>query len=86
MKQRKPGELGPHQLAVVDHRGNLRGRVHAGATSVTAARFLGVHGATLGKHKGHTAWIGPAPAKSTPRRNSETKNHAAARGSVGRRK
>lgn len=85
MKPRRPGELRQGQIAVVDHNHIMRGRVHgAGATSVTAARFGIGPGARLGRHNGRPAWIGKAPEKSSARRamRMETKNHAAARGSV----
>lgn len=39
----------------------MRGRVHAGATSATVARFTGQHGAKLGKKDGRTAWLSPPP-------------------------
>lgn len=56
-----PGTLPDHQIAIYDHRGRMRGRVHAGATSATVARFTGQHGAKLGKVDGRDAWISPAP-------------------------
>ena len=46
---KKPGTLPDHQIAIYDNQGRMRGRVHAGATSATVARFTGQHGAKLGK-------------------------------------
>jgi hypothetical protein len=78
-KQRKPGEVPPNRIPVIDDQGRLRGHVGSKATSVTASRFLGKLGATLGEKDGRLAWIGPSAPQ--PHR-LETKNHAAARGSV----
>jgi hypothetical protein len=78
-KQRKPGEVPPNRIPVIDDQGRLRGHVGKKATSVTASRFLGKLGATLGKKDGRVAWIGPSAPQ--PRR-AETANHRSARGSV----
>jgi hypothetical protein len=50
-----------HHIPVYDYKGRLRGRVHAHATSVTVARFIGRHGAELKKKDGRDAWVGPKP-------------------------
>jgi len=49
--KRKPGEVPPGRIAVLDRAGNLRGHVGPKATSVTASRFTGEFGATLTKAK-----------------------------------
>jgi hypothetical protein len=60
-KDLKPGEVGEHHIPIFDHRGRMRGRVGPRASSVTVARFIGLHGAKLGTKDGRTAWIGPKP-------------------------
>jgi hypothetical protein len=50
-KPRKPGEVAPGKIAVLDRAGNLRGQVGKRATSVTAARFTGQTGAVLTRMK-----------------------------------
>jgi len=78
-KERKPGTVRDGRIPIYDNKGVLRGNVGPSATSVAVSRFLGRGGATLGKKDGRVAWIGPsAPIPRRP----ETKNHAAARGSV----
>jgi len=77
-----PGTLPDHQIAIYDHRGRMRGRVHAGATSATVARFTGQHGATLGKVNGRTAWISPPPKGSSHADARHAQNIRQARGSV----
>jgi hypothetical protein len=79
MKQRKIGAVPPNRIPVIDDQDRLRGHVGKKATAVTASRFLGRLGATLGKKDGRVAWIGPsAPIPRRP----ETAAHKAARGSV----
>ncbi len=60
-KPDKPGTLSDHHIPIFDHNGHMRGRVGSKATSVTVARFLGRHGAKLGKKDGKDAWIGQEP-------------------------
>ena len=79
MKKQKPGEAPLNRIPVFDDQGNMRGHVGKRATQATAARLLGKLGAKLGKKDGRVAWIGPSAPQ--PRR-VESKNHAAARGSV----
>jgi hypothetical protein len=56
--RRKPGELPPGRLAVIDANGNRRGHVGAKASQATCARF-GVFGAELRKGPdGKLAWVG----------------------------
>ncbi len=62
-KPDKPGTLSDHHIPIFDHNGHMRGRVGSKATSVTVARFLGRHGAKLGKKDGKDAWIGQEPPK-----------------------
>ena len=62
-KSDPPGKMSEHHLGVYDHNGHLRGRVGPKATSVTVSRFLGRHGAKLGKKDGKDAWIGQEPPK-----------------------
>lgn len=79
MKNRKPGTVAANKIPIYDDKGRQRGAVGPKATSVTVSRFIGQHGAKLGKVKGRTAWIGPsAPMPRKP----ETANHKSARGSV----
>ena len=61
-----PGMLHPHHIPIFDHRGRMRGHVGPKATAATVARFIGQHGAKLGKKDGKTAWIGPVPPKPKP--------------------
>jgi hypothetical protein len=59
-KTRKPGEVPEGKIGVLDRKGRLRGVVGPKATSVTAARFSGEHGATLRKDKdGRDSWSFP---------------------------
>jgi len=58
-KRRKVGEVPPGKIAVVDRKGRLRGHVGPKATSVTAARFTGEHGAKLTKDGDRTSWSFP---------------------------
>ena len=58
-----PGTMPDHHIPIYDHNGHMRGRVGPKATSVTVARFLGRHGAKLGKKDGRDAWIGQEPPK-----------------------
>jgi hypothetical protein len=51
-QKRKIGEVPPGKIAVLDRKGRLRGVVGPKATSVTAARFSGEHGAKFTKGKG----------------------------------
>ena len=62
-KPDKPGTLPKQHIPIFDHNGHMRGRVGPKATSVTVSRFLGRHGATLGKKDGKDAWIGQEPPK-----------------------
>lgn len=87
-KQRKPGSIPPGKLGVYDANDNLRGHVGPKATSVTAARFTGQFGATLGTKDGCDAWLTPADVSAAgttagaPSLKPETANHKSARGSV----
>jgi hypothetical protein len=61
-QKRKPGQVPPGKIAVLDRAGNLRGHVGKLATSVTASRFTGQPGAVLtkGKSKGERdSWSFP---------------------------
>ena len=60
-KKRKPGEVPPGKIAVLDPRGHVRGHVGPRATSATAARFHGRFGSKLTKDKatGRTSWSFP---------------------------
>lgn len=62
----KPGHPPMNRILVVDHKGNIRGHVGKTATAATAARFVGHHGASLGKHEGRDAWITDPPPKKPP--------------------
>jgi hypothetical protein len=66
MKQRKqkPGTVAANRIPIFDQ-GVLKGAVTPAATSITVARFIGRHGATLGKHKGRVAWIAPSASSPT---------------------
>lgn len=55
-----------NRIPIVDHKGNMRGHVGHSATQATVARFLGRHGAKLGKHEGRVAWIGDVPPPPPP--------------------
>ncbi len=54
-----PATIPKDQIAIYDHNGYMRGRVHAGATSATVARFTGAHGAELKKRDGKYEWRMP---------------------------
>jgi len=58
-----PATIPDDQIAIYDQNGYMRGRVHAGATSATVARFTGAHGAELKKRDGRYEWHQPAPKK-----------------------
>lgn len=58
-KQRKPGEVPPDKIAVLDRNGNVRGHVGPKATSATAARFHGQLGSKLTKIKERDSWSFP---------------------------
>ena len=61
-KQRRPGQVPPGRIPVLDRKGQLRGHVGPRATSVTASRFTGQPGAVLtkGKSKGERdSWSFP---------------------------
>ena len=87
MKNRKPGTVAANQIPIYDGKGRQRGHVGPKATSVTVARFIGTHGAKLGKVKGRTAWIGPPLADVSAAGTTagapapETANQKSARGS-----
>lgn len=76
----KPGTMPAHQIPIYDHRMNMRGRVHAGASAVTVSRF-GVQGATLQTVKGRKAWVGVTPGKPKVSTISYAKSRLAAKGS-----
>ena len=85
-KARQPGTVAANKIPIyargADNELQQRGHVGAKATSVTVSRFIGKHGAKLGKVKGRTAWIGPATPSPTPlQRKAETANQKSARGS-----
>ena len=56
-----PGTLPKSRIPIYDYRDRMRGHVGPLATSVTVSRFIGQHGAELGKKNGRTAWVGPKP-------------------------
>jgi len=58
-KGRKPGTVPPGRIGVYDRQDNLRGHLTPAATSVSAARFTGEHGAKLTKKDGRTTWTYP---------------------------
>jgi len=60
--KRKPGDVPPGRLAIVDRDGNVRGHVGRTATQATVKRLLGSYDTKLGRHKGRPAWI-QQPAK-----------------------
>lgn len=64
--QPKPGDPPLNRLPIYDHEGNMRGHVGKTATQATVARFIGRHGATLGKKGGRAAWLGPKPPPAPP--------------------
>lgn len=81
--QPKPGMPPLNRIPIFDHKGNMRGHVGKTATQATVARFLGRHGAKLGKQEGRAAWIGdvpPPPPKPDipPKDKSEPTTQAAA--------
>jgi hypothetical protein len=58
--QDRPGAVQHGRLAIIDGKGRHRGTVGPRATSATVARFIGQHGAKLGRGpNGKHAWIGP---------------------------
>ena len=59
MKKRKPGQVPPGRIPVLDHAGNVRGHVGPRATAATAARFTKRTGAVLRKVKGRDSWTFP---------------------------
>ena len=61
MKERKPGTVREGRIPIYDYNGHVRGHVGPNATNATVARFIGRHGAKLGKRDGRDAWIGPKP-------------------------
>ena len=62
----KPGSPPEGRIPIFDHKGNMRGHVGRTATSATVARFIGQHGAKLGKKNGKPAWLGPKPPPPKP--------------------
>ena len=94
MAQRKVGDVPPNKIAVVDYKGRLRGHLGLQATSVSAQKFGIRPGAQLTPDGwlGKPAWVETAPEPQTrhvsdkpfPPAQPETKDHAAARGSVKR--
>ena len=59
-KARKPGTVPPGKVGVYDREGRLRGHLTRAATSVSASRFTGEHGAKLGKGPdGRASWTYP---------------------------
>jgi hypothetical protein len=58
-KARRPGEVPPGKIAVLDRDGNVRGHVGPKATAATAARFTNQLGAKLTKKDGRTSWSFP---------------------------
>ena len=83
MKERKPGEVAPNHIPVIDKHGFVRGYVHGKATGATAARFTNNPAMRLSKHEGRPAWIEQDTGASAPQpRRPETANHKSARGSV----
>lgn len=57
----KPGIVDKHHIPIFDHKDRMRGHVGPLATAATVSRFIGQHGAKLGKKDGRTAWLGPTP-------------------------
>ena len=79
-----PGTLPDNRIPVYDHKGRMRGQVGPKATSVTVTRFVGQHGAHLGKKDGRTAWIGPKPPpKPKPQPNPANATPGAMPGAPG---
>jgi hypothetical protein len=76
----KPGAVPAHQIPIFDERGNMRGRVHRGASSVTVSRF-GVQNATLKTVGSRKAWVGSTPGKPRVSTISFAKSRLAAKGS-----
>jgi len=66
MIERKPGTVREGKIEIFDHKGRPRGHVGPKATAVTVARFIGLHGAKLGKKDGKPAWLGPKPPPPKP--------------------
>lgn len=89
-----PGKIQPGRLAVYDagRNGDGKGRRHRGtvgprATAATASRFIGQHGAKLGKGPdGNPAWLGPtlaevsAQGSATPGSTGDTLADTSSRG------
>ncbi len=62
-KQSKPGTLPDNRIGVYDRALRLRGHVGPKATAITAARFNGELGSTLGTGPdGKQAWLAPTLA------------------------
>lgn len=76
--------IAPHRIPIITKGGNVAGTVGKRATTATVARFLGHPRARLGEYYGRKAWIEQGQnLRMSPRvRRPETRNHAAARGSV----
>jgi hypothetical protein len=53
--------LPDNRVPIYDHKGRMRGHVGHKASSATVSRFIGLHGAKLGKKDGRDAWLGPKP-------------------------
>lgn len=83
-KRRKPGEVAPNHIPVIDKQGFVRGYVHGHATAPTAARFTNNPAMKLGKHEGRQAWIEQDTGATGVGHagHIETANHKSARGSV----
>jgi hypothetical protein len=79
-----PGTLHPHHIPIIDHKGRHRGHVGPKATAATVARFIGLHGAKLGKKDGQTAWIGPTPPPPKPKEADPTAVAVAAQNAKGK--
>lgn len=64
-KRIKAGEIQPPFIPVLDHLGNVRGKVIRASTAANASRFGIGLGATLSRKGGKLAWRGKKPSKAS---------------------